>query len=150
MHRREFMILSAAAATTAARPLSATSPSAIPVDTTARAPFQLKYAPHFGMFSNHAKDLIDQLQFAADQGFTAWEDNGMAGRSIEMQERITAKMEDLGMEMGVFIAHADFGKPTFASGKKQDIDRVLGDMKRAAEVAKRVRAKWLSTRTRAH
>ena len=142
MHRREFMILSAAAATTAARPLSATSPSAIPVDTTARAPFQLKYAPHFGMFSNHAKDLIDQLQFAADQGFTAWEDNGMAGRSIEMQERITAKMEDLGMEMGVFIAHADFGKPTFASGKKQDIDRVLGDMKRAAEVAKRVRAKW--------
>lgn len=142
MHRREFLILSAAAASTAARPLSATTQPGPHKASATRAPFQLKYAPHFGMFSNHAKDLLDQLQFAADQGFTAWEDNGMAGRSIDMQERITAKMEDLGMEMGVFIAHADFGKPTFASGRKQDIDRVLGDMKRAAEVAKRVRAKW--------
>ena len=43
--------------------------------------FRLKYAPHFGMFKHHAgEDLVDQLKFAADQGFTAWEDNGMAGR----------------------------------------------------------------------
>ena len=34
--------------------------------------FNLKYAPHFGMFKNHAgKDPIDQLNFMADQGFTA-------------------------------------------------------------------------------
>ena len=142
MHRREFLILSAAAASTSARPLSATTVAGSQAGRLTRAPFQLKYAPHFGMFSNHATDLIDQLQFAADQGFSAWEDNGMAGRSVDMQERIAAKMEDLGIEMGVFIAHADFGTPTFASGQKKHIDRVLADMKRAAEVAKRVRAKW--------
>ena len=43
--------------------------------------FKLKYGPHFGMFEASAgKDLTDQLRFAADQGFTAWEDNGMKGR----------------------------------------------------------------------
>ncbi|MCA1759942.1 MAG: twin-arginine translocation signal domain-containing protein, partial [Bacteroidales bacterium] len=45
------------------------------------ANFKLKYAPHFGMFKNSAgDDLIDQLKFMADQGFTALEDNGLLGR----------------------------------------------------------------------
>ena len=35
--------------------------------------FKLKFAPHFGMFRHSAGgDLVDQLQFAADQGFRAW------------------------------------------------------------------------------
>ena len=51
-------------------------------EKTQKAPFKLKYGPHFGMFQNHAgPDPVDQLKFAADQGFTAWEDNGMRGRS---------------------------------------------------------------------
>jgi hydroxypyruvate isomerase len=34
--------------------------------------FRMKYAPHLGMFSNLAgKDPIDQLNFMADEGFTA-------------------------------------------------------------------------------
>jgi len=37
-----------------------------------KASFKLKYAPHFGMFRHSAgEDLIDQLKFAADRGFTA-------------------------------------------------------------------------------
>ena len=41
-------------------------------------PFKLKYAPHLGMFKHHAgKDEIDQINFMADQGFVAFEDNGM-------------------------------------------------------------------------
>jgi len=44
--------------------------------------FTEKYAPHFGMFQNSAGgDPVDQLKFAADEGFTAWEDNGMKGNS---------------------------------------------------------------------
>ncbi|MCA9259774.1 MAG: xylose isomerase, partial [Planctomycetales bacterium] len=40
--------------------------------------FHLKYAPHYGMFKHHAgDDYLDQIKFAADQGFRAWEDNGM-------------------------------------------------------------------------
>ena len=62
--------------------------------------FGMKFAPHFGMFRHSAgEDPVEQLKFAADQGFTAWEDNGMKGRSIEDQNRIAKAMQDLGMEM---------------------------------------------------
>ncbi|MBZ0213358.1 MAG: xylose isomerase, partial [Nitrospirae bacterium] len=71
------------------------------------APFRMLYAPHFGMFRHHAgDDAVDQLKFAADEGFRAWEDNGMMGRSVEEQSRIAKAMTDLGMAMGVFVAHA--------------------------------------------
>ena len=37
--------------------------------------FQLKYAPHLGMFRESAgDDPIAQLNFMADEGFTAFED----------------------------------------------------------------------------
>ena len=63
--------------------------------------FNLKYAPHFGMFKANAGDnLLDQLQFMADQGFTAFEDNGMMGRPVEVQTKIARKMELLGMDYG--------------------------------------------------
>ena len=106
------------------------------------APFQLLYAPHFGMFGNHAKALEDQLQFAADEGFRAWEDNGMAGRDEQTQRRLAARMQKCDMQMGVFVAHGDFGKPTFTSGKKDFRERVLADIDKACTVAGRVNAKW--------
>jgi hydroxypyruvate isomerase len=140
MLRREFLVAGTAGITA----------SLVPGATVAGAsgaprrnePFGLKFAPHFGMFRNHAKDDADQLQFAFDEGFRAWEDNGMGGRSVEDQERLAKKMTQLGIEMGVFVGHGDFGAPTFASGSKEHADRVLADMKKAVEVAKRVNAKW--------
>ena len=84
----------------------------------APTPFRLKYGPHFGMFKHHAgEDLVDQLKFAADQGFTAWEDNGMAGRPVELQERIAQAMARLGITMGVFVAMADFQNVTVRLGE---------------------------------
>lgn len=105
-------------------------------------PFRLRYAPHFGMFRHHASDLADQLQFAADEGFVAWEDNGMPGREVAVQEALAAKMQKCGIAMGVFVAHGDFGKPTFASGDGAMRERVLADITRAVEIGKRVHAKW--------
>ncbi|MGB3966234.1 MAG: TIM barrel protein, partial [Planctomycetota bacterium] len=105
-------------------------------------PFRLNYAPHFGMFANHAKELADQLQFAHDEGFRAWEDNGMPGRDEATQAALGASMAKLGITMGVFVAHGDFGKPTFTSGDAGMRDRVLGDIDRACRVAERVQAKW--------
>ncbi|NJK83057.1 MAG: twin-arginine translocation signal domain-containing protein [Saprospiraceae bacterium] len=50
--------------------------------------FKLKYAPHFGMFRHNAgEDLVGQLQFMADQGFTALEDNSMKDRDTATQEK---------------------------------------------------------------
>lgn len=107
--------------------------------------FKLKYAPHFGMFENSAgKDLVDQLKFAADQGFSAWEDNGMMGRSIPDQERIAKAMNDLGIQMGVFVADAEWGRPTYALGGSETIQALKAKAKSAAEVAKRVNARWMT------
>jgi len=110
---------------------------------TAARGFRLKYAPHFGMFKHHAgEDLVDQLKFAADQGFTAWEDNGMPGRPVGVQERIAREMARLGMTMGVFVAMADFQNVTFASAKPEASADIVAKAKAAVEVAKRVNAKW--------
>ena len=58
--------------------------------------FNLKYAPHLGMFKHSAgEDPIDQLNFMADQGFTAFEDNNMHTRSEAMQEKMGATMQIL-------------------------------------------------------
>ena len=79
MHRRDFLLTATSAAVSFSAASAAQDPA--PVAKKGPAPFRLKYAPHFGMFGNHAPDLLDQLQFAADEGFSAWEDNGMPGRS---------------------------------------------------------------------
>lgn len=105
--------------------------------------FKLKYAPHFGMFRHHAgDDLVDQLKFAADEGFRAWEDNGMMGRSTQDQERVAKAMSDLGMEMGVFVAHAEWGQPIYARGGAETRRNLQEQMKKAVDTAKRVNAKW--------
>jgi hydroxypyruvate isomerase len=105
--------------------------------------FKLHYAPHFGMYKHHAgEDLIDQLKFMADQGFSALEDNGMMERPLEVQNQIAKEMSRLGMIMGVFVAYADFQNATFVHNKKETRDMLVEKMKAAVEVAKRVNAKW--------
>jgi len=108
--------------------------------------FKLKYAPHFGMFRHSAgEDLLDQIQFMADAGFTAMEDNGMKGRGIPMQEKIASKMAQLGMEMGVFVGHNIYwNEPSLTSGKLDKLDQFLSEIKESVEVAKRVNARWMT------
>lgn len=108
--------------------------------------FRMKFAPHFGMFRHHAgDDPVDQLKFAADEGFHAWEDNGMRGRSTEDQERIGKAMASLGITMGVFVANdIDWSNPTLATGRQEHLDRFVQNCKDSVEVAKRVGAKWMT------
>ncbi|MCK5457115.1 MAG: TIM barrel protein [Melioribacteraceae bacterium] len=108
--------------------------------------FKLNYASHFGMFKNSAgEDLIDQLNFISDQGFTALEDNGMKGKSVAVQEKIASTMTKLGLKMGVFVAHKIYWKePNLTSGKKDFKDEFLKEIKESVEVAKRVNAKWMT------
>lgn len=109
-------------------------------------PFKLKYAPHFGMFRNHAgDDLVDQLKFAADEGFTGWEDNGMRGRSAQDQEKLGKAMADLGITMGVFVANdIDWSNPTLTTGRQEHLDRFVQNIRDSVTVAKRVNAKWMT------
>lgn len=108
--------------------------------------FNLNYAPHFGMFENHAgADLIDQLKFMADVGFTALEDNGMMGRSPEVQANIGDTLAKLDMTMGVFVVEkGGNGANSFAAGDPEHTEIFLDGCRRAVEVAKRVNAKWMT------
>ena len=97
------------------------------------------------MFENHAgKDLLDQVRFMADQGFTAMEDNNMWKREPATQEAIAAELDRLGMTMGVFVAYGDFKNSTFTSGKAEDREVVLAKIHDAVDVAKRVNARWMT------
>ncbi len=108
--------------------------------------FNLKYAPHLGMFKNYAgEDPIDQLNFMADQGFTAFEDNGMRTRDVMVQEAMAKTMQKRGIEMGVFVAHEIYWKePNLASGNLEKRTEFLDYIKKSVEVAKRVNAKWMT------
>ncbi len=140
MDRRSFLAAGAAAgAVVSAGPALGARQSDQP-----KRRFKMKYAPHFNMFKNSAgKDPIDQLKFAADEGFTAWEDNGMMKKPVELQEEIARTMERLGMEMGVFVSFSGFGNTDFVTNTSKDYqDHLRGEMQKAVECAKRVRAMW--------
>ncbi|MGO4920337.1 hydroxypyruvate isomerase family protein [Maribacter spongiicola] len=115
-------------------------------NSTAAYTYNLKYAPHLGMFKNLAgDDPIDQLNYMADQGFTAFEDNEMRKRPIEQQEKMAATMKKRGIEMGVFVAHEiHWTTPNLASGDLTKREEFLNDIKSSIEVAKRVNAKWMT------
>jgi hydroxypyruvate isomerase len=106
--------------------------------------FNLNYAPHDGMFSNHAgKSFPDQIRYMHDQGFRAIEDNGYLNRSITEQEQIGNLLNKLGMTMGVFVVDGgDNWKPSLTTGKQEFKDKFIATCKKSLEAAKRCNAKW--------
>lgn len=146
MKRRNFLRNAAASgiALTGLTGMMSTSASETIVSNAAK--FKLKYAPHFGMFKNSAgEDLIDQIKFMADQGFTAFEDNGMMSRTPEMQTKIGETLARLDMTMGVFVIDKGGNMAnTLAAGKNEFIDIFLDGCQRSIDVAKRVNAKWMT------
>ncbi|NNM28311.1 MAG: TIM barrel protein [Akkermansiaceae bacterium] len=105
--------------------------------------FKLKYAPHHGQFKHHAgDDYLDQIKFAADAGFTAWEDNGMMKKEPALQEKAAAVMAERGVTMGVFVSYASFKEATFADPSPESRQMLKERMQEALECAKRVNAKW--------
>ena len=139
-NRRTFLQRSAAAVSLAAL----AGASAAAKKKPAPRQFKLRYAPHFGMFKEHAgPDPIAQLEFMAAQGFTALEDNGLMGRPVELQQRIGETLARLGMTMGVFVIDGgDNWKTSLTTGEAQFRDKFLDTCRAAVEVGKRVNARW--------
>ena len=108
--------------------------------------YNLNYAPHFGMFKNHAgSDIFNQLEFIKDQGFKAFEDNGMKNRDAKTQEKIGDFLLNNNMKMGVFVAHKIYwNEPNLASGDLDKRNEFLNDISNSIDVAKRVNAKWMT------
>jgi hydroxypyruvate isomerase len=145
MQRRKF-VQSALATSAALMSTAAVNAATQPGILTPKRQFKLKYGPHIGMFENNAgKDPIDQLKFMADQGFTAFEDNGMKDRTPELQAKMGETMAKLGIQMGVFVAHKIYWtEPSLTSGKQDKRDEFLQHIKESVEVAKRVNATWMT------
>ena len=108
--------------------------------------FSLGYAPHEGSFASRGNRL-EQIAYAADQGFTAWEDNEAAGRSVEEQAAMARALQQRGMTMGVFVASmprwAEF-RPLLGGNDNGDRDAFLSDIRASIDVARRLDAKWMT------
>ena len=114
--------------------------------TAAPQSFTLKFAPHLGMFRAHAgDDPVRQLEFMAEKGFRAFEDNGMKEREEGVQRKMGAIMAQLGIEMGVFVAHKIYWhEPNLASGDPGRRAEFLQHIRESVEAAKRVNATWMT------
>jgi hydroxypyruvate isomerase len=145
MERRGFIkrLGLGAAAVSAASTLSL---PAFAKGNVAAAPFKLDFAPHFGMFKQHAPGgLADELRFMADQGFRSLEDNGLLKRPLAEQELIGKTLDQLGMRMGVFVVDGgDNWKVSLTTGKQEFLDNFVATCKASVEAAKRVNAKWMT------
>lgn len=143
MNRRTFVksgILAGAA-------LTGSPGLALAGNTSAYAePFTMKFAPHLGMFRHHAgEDPIRQLEFMAEMGFRAFEDNGMKAREEGLQQKMAEAMERLGIQMGVFVAHKIYwNEPNLASGDMGRREEFLQQIRESVEVARRVNATWMT------
>ncbi|MBU87171.1 MAG: xylose isomerase [Flavobacteriaceae bacterium] len=142
MNRRNFIINSAFTSTAL---ISTNYLFSIDTDNE-RYNFNLNYAPHLGMFTNSAgTDPVDQLKFMYDQGFTAFEDNNMKKRDVNLQNRLADFMSKNNMQMGVFVAHTiHWNEPNLASGNIEKRNQFLDEISQSVEVAKRVNAKWMT------
>ncbi len=137
--RRTVLAGGAAAAAAAATLAKAATPS-----NAVR--FSLNYAPHEGSFASRG-NRIEQIAFAADQGFTAWEDNEAATRSVADQTAMARALQQRGMTMGVFVASmprwGEF-RPQLGGNDDSDRERFLADIRSSIDVAKRLNSKHMT------
>jgi hydroxypyruvate isomerase len=100
--------------------------------------FRLNYAPSFGQFKAHAgTDLAAQVQFAADEGFTAMFDNGIMGRPVAEQDLIVREIQKRNMRLGPFVLLADFDNRNFVTRDKEVRGAILQKMRDGIETMKR-------------
>src|SRR4030042_4773734 len=143
MKRREFVAETLGAAVLhAAGPVAGSAPvrqTGVPK----KGRFKLNYAPSFGQFNNHAgNDLTAQIQFAADEGFSAMFDNGLMGRPAAEQELIARELAKRDMALGPFVLYADFKAKSFVTRDKDVRATLLGLLKQGVETSKRVNGRW--------
>jgi hydroxypyruvate isomerase len=112
-------------------------------------PFKLKYAPHPGMFKASAPGgVLDEIRFAADQGFTAWEDNALHRRPPDEQEKIARELQRAKMTLGIFVLNPVTGFKeggTLTTGDPAARAAFLDEVKRSIEVARRVGGRWMTS-----
>jgi hydroxypyruvate isomerase len=134
---RRTVLAGGAAVTAASGLLAAQRPG-----SSNAAKFGLHYAPHEGSFASRGSRL-EQIAYAADQGFTAWEDNEAAGRTIAEQTAMAKALTQRGMKMGVFVASMPKwaqSRPLLGGNDDAEREGFLTDIRASIDVAKRLNA----------
>jgi hydroxypyruvate isomerase len=106
------------------------------------ARFSLHFAPHEGSFASRGSRL-EQIAFAADQGFTAWEDNEAATSPVDEQVAMARALSSRGMRMGVFVASMPKwgqSRPVLGANDGAEREAFLADIRASIDVAKRLNA----------
>ncbi len=145
MKRRHFLTQTTLAS--AALVSSSAFASAIKKTEDKGTPFHLNYAIHDGMFKNTAgADFIDQIEYAHNLGFRSIEDNGMMGRTPDMQSKIGEALAKRNMSMGVFVHGFDNWpvKTSLCSGDKVWTDKFLDYTNKAVDTSKRCGGKLIT------
>lgn len=139
MNRRNFITKAAAASSVAAiGSFAYTGTLANSAKPSNAAKFKLNYAPGLGMFSESAgNDPIDAIKFCSDQGFTAVFDNGLMGKTPELQEKIAAELSRRNMAMGPFVLYADFKVESMVLKDPVIREMLINKVKDGVEVCKR-------------
>ncbi|QNQ08642.1 hydroxypyruvate isomerase family protein [Sphingomonas alpina] len=113
------------------------------------AAFSLGFAPHEGSFASRG-GLIEQIAFAADQGFRAWEDNEAAARPVAQQTQMAKALVQRGMVMGVFVASMpkwSQSRPVLGGNEEGEREAFLTDIRASIDVAKRLNATHMTVVT---
>ena len=154
MNRRHFVTRTLASAAALALPLDrllaqqtakpparSVAPATAPASTPFKK-FRLNYAPSFGQFKAHSgADLLGQIQFVSDQGFTAMFDNGLMGRPTIEQDLISSELAKRTMKLGPFVLEAEFGKKTLVLKDKDVREYILQKMRAGVETMRRTGCK---------
>jgi hydroxypyruvate isomerase len=93
---------------------------------------KLRYAPRIGMIQ---ESIPRQLEIIAENGFTAFEYNGLPRHTMAEIEQFKKKMDELKLTMGTFVVNRGGWKPTAMPDKKFHAD-FLEDVKKAVEIHK--------------
>lgn len=129
MDRRIFCKITGAA-------LAAMATGVAPARSQAANPFKAKFAPHLDLLPTAPKGFVEQLQFAYDLGFRAWEENWLSRQPPEVQDEVAAFCKNKGMTLGVTVITGGHGVK-FYDPDEEGVKKILADMHRGVELARR-------------
>jgi len=130
MQRRTFLttLLTAGAAS-----LSASRSAAAQAKKVQR-PYRLRYAPHLNILDKELT-IAQRLELIAEHGFDATEYNGLLNHPLSEVAEIRRKLDDLGIEMGIFVANPGGWRTAGLVDPKQR-DAFLEEIKKTVEYHK--------------
>ena len=138
MNRRRFLGSSALALGAAA--CSAPSDANEAADETTAHAYHMRYAPRIGWLQDLS--IPEQLAVYASHGFRAFEYNGLPHQhSLEEAAQFRKKMDELEMEMGVFVVNSGGWKGDALCDKKFHAG-FLKDVEKAVDYHKVMRNGW--------